>query len=73
MPRTRRGPSAATASCSISAGCRWTEAIALPIPYITAVVLEEIEHAYAAPPDPDRDRPVPVCIRVGQDHVHGHE
>ncbi len=49
------------------------EAIALPIPYITAVVLEEIEHAYAAPPDPDRDRPVPVCIRVGQDHVHGHE
>ena len=49
------------------------EAIALPIPYITAVVLEELEHVYAAPPDPDRDRPVPVCLRVGQAHVHGHE
>ena len=49
------------------------EAIGLPIPYITAVVLEEVEHMYAAPPDPDRDRPVPVCIRVGPGHVHGHE
>ena len=50
-----------------------TEAMTLPIPYITAVVLEELEHMYASPPDPDRDRPVPVCIRVGQDHVHKHE
>ena len=50
-----------------------TEAVTLPIPYITGVVLEEVEHMYASPPDPDSDRPVPVCIRVGQDHVHGHE
>ena len=50
-----------------------TEAMGLPIPYITAVVLEELEHMYASPPDPDSDRPVPVCIRVGRDHVHGHE
>ncbi|MCY4405961.1 MAG: NUDIX hydrolase [Rhodospirillaceae bacterium] len=50
-----------------------TEAMTLPIPYITAVVLEELEHMYASPPDPDRDRPVPVCIRVGQDHVHRQE
>ena len=49
------------------------EAMALPLPYITAVVLEELEHMYASPPDPDRDRPVPVCIRVGPDHVHGQE
>ena len=49
------------------------EACHLPIPYITGVVLEEVEHMYASPPDPDRDRPVPVCIRVGRDHVHGHE
>ena len=55
---------------------RWvtvTEAMGLPIPYITAVVLEELEHMYASPPDPDSDRPVPVCIRVGRDHVHSHE
>ncbi len=55
---------------------RWvsvTEAMALPLPYITAVVLEELEHMHASPPDPNNDRPVPVCIRVGQDHVHGHE
>ena len=42
------------------------EAMDLPIPYITAVVLEELEHMYDSPPDPDRDRPVPVCIRVGR-------
>ena len=55
---------------------RWvtmTEAMSLHLPYITAVVLEELEHMYASPPDPDKDRPVPVCIRVGRDHVHGHE
>ncbi len=55
---------------------RWvtvTEAMGLPLPYITAVVLEEVEHMYASPPDPDRDRPVPVCIRVGPGHVHAHE
>ena len=49
------------------------EAMDLPIPYITAVVLEELEHMYDSPPNPDKDRPVPVCIRIGQDHVHGHE
>ena len=49
------------------------EACTLPLPYITAVVLEEVETLLQAPPDPDRDRPVPVCIRVGRDHVHGHE
>ena len=49
------------------------EAMGLPLPYITAIVLEEVEQLYASPPDPDRDRPVPICIRVGQDHVHGHE
>jgi len=55
---------------------RWVtvaEAMGLPLPYITAVVLEELEHLCAAPPDPDIDRPVPNCVRVGQDHVHGHE
>ena len=49
------------------------DAMDLPIPYITAVVLEELEHMYASPPDPDGDRPVPVCIRIGKDHVHSHE
>ena len=49
------------------------EAMALPLPYITAVVLEELEHMHGAPPDPDRDRPVPVCFRVGPDHVHAQE
>ena len=29
-----------------------TEAMGLPIPYITAVVLEELEHVYASPPIP---------------------
>ena len=55
---------------------RWVpiaEACTLPIPYITGVVLEEVETMYASPPDPDRDRPVPVCIRIGRDHVHAHE
>ena len=45
----------------------------LPVPYITEVVLEEVEHLLAAPPDPDLDRPVPVCLRVGAGHVHRHE
>ena len=49
------------------------EAITLPLPYITAVVLEEVETLLQSPPDPALDRPVPVCIRVGRDHVHGHE
>ena len=48
-------------------------AMDLPIPYITAVVLEELEHMHASAPDPDSDRPVPVCIRVGRDHIHSHE
>ncbi len=55
---------------------RWVplaESYELPIPYITGLVLEEVEDLLASPPDPDVDRPVPVCIRVGARHVHGHE
>ena len=49
------------------------DACRLPIPYITGVVLEEVEHLCASPPAPDSDRPVPICIRVGKEHVHGYE
>ena len=55
---------------------RWVplaEACGLPIPYITGLVLEEVEDLLTSPPDPAVDRPVPVCIRVGASHVHGHE
>ena len=34
-----------------------TEAMDLPIPYITAVVLEELEHMYDSPPDPTETGP----------------
>lgn len=55
---------------------RWVplaDSVGLPLPYITEVVLEEVEHLLATPPDPDVDRPVPVCLRVGTAHVHRHE